>query len=45
MKVTSVPTFIDGLDTVFTKNIVDKGKSIQTSGSRQKNQRFRNSNI
>ena len=35
-KVTSVPTFIDGLDTVFTKNIVDKGKSIQTSGSDKK---------
>ena len=35
-KITSVSTFIEGLDTVFTKNIVDKGKSIQTSGSDKK---------
>ena len=35
-KITNVPTFIEGLDTVFTKNIVDKGKSIQTSGSDKK---------
>ena len=35
-KITNVSTFIEGLDTVFTKNIVDKGKSIQTSGSDKK---------
>ena len=35
-KITDVNTFIEGLDTVFTKNIVDKGKSIQTSGSDKK---------
>ncbi len=35
-KITNVSTFIEGLDTVFTKNIVDKGKSIQTSSSDKK---------
>ena len=35
-KITNVSTFIEGLDTEFTKNIVDKGKSIQTSGSDKK---------
>ena len=33
---TKVNSFIEGLDTVFTQNIVDKGKSIQTSGSDKK---------
>ncbi len=35
-KITDVNTFIEGLDTVFTKKIVDKGRSIQTSGSDKK---------
>jgi len=34
--ITDVKSFIEGLDSVFTKNIVDKGKSIQTSGSDKK---------
>ena len=29
-EITNVPSFIEGLDTVFTKNIVEKGKSIQS---------------
>jgi len=32
----STSTFIKGLDTVFTENIVTKGKSIQSSGSDKK---------
>ena len=35
-EITKVNSFIEGLDTVFTQNIVDKGKSIQTSGSDKK---------
>lgn len=35
-KVTKVNSFIEGLDTVFTQNIVEKGKSIQSSGSDKK---------
>ena len=35
-EVTDVTSFIEGLDTIFTKNIVEKGKSIQTSGSDKK---------
>ena len=35
-KITDVNTFIEGLDTVFTQKIVDKGRSIQTSGSDKK---------
>jgi predicted ribosome quality control (RQC) complex YloA/Tae2 family protein len=34
--ITNVSSFIDGLDTVFTKKIVEKGKSIQSSGSDKK---------
>ncbi|KER06453.1 fibronectin-binding protein [Marine Group I thaumarchaeote SCGC AAA799-E16] len=35
-EITKVNSFIEGLDTVFTQNIVEKGKSIQTSGSNKK---------
>ena len=35
-EVTDVTSFIEGLDTIFTKNIVEKGKSIQSSGSDKK---------
>lgn len=35
-KIISVDSFIEGLDTVFTDNIVTKGKSIQSSGSDKK---------
>ena len=35
-EITNVSSFIDGLDTVFTKKIVEKGKSIQSSGSDKK---------
>ena len=34
--VTPVDSFIKGLDIVFTENLVEKGKSIQTSGSTKK---------
>lgn len=35
-KCTTVNSFIEGLDTVFTENIVEIGKSIQTGGSDKK---------
>ncbi|MFB5613399.1 MAG: ribosome rescue protein RqcH, partial [Nitrosarchaeum sp.] len=35
-KCTSVKSFIEGLDTVFTENLVEIGKSIQTGGSDKK---------
>ena len=35
-EITKVNSFIEGLDTVFTQSIVDKGKAIQTSGSDKK---------
>lgn len=35
-EVIEVNSFIEGLDTVFTENIVEKGKSIQSSGSDKK---------
>ena len=35
-EITNIPTFIEGLDSVFTKNIVEKGKSIQSSGADKK---------
>ena len=35
-EITSASSFIDGLDTVFTENIVTKGKSIQSSSSDKK---------
>jgi len=35
-EISSAPSFIDGLDTVFTDNIITKGKSIQSSGSDKK---------
>ncbi|MFB5627706.1 MAG: ribosome rescue protein RqcH, partial [Nitrosarchaeum sp.] len=35
-KCTSVKSFIEGLDTVFTENLVKIGKSIQTGGSDKK---------
>lgn len=34
--VTKVNSFIEGLDIVFTEDIVEKGKSVQTSGSEKK---------
>ena len=34
--VTKVSSFIEGLDIVFTEDIVEKGKSVQTSGSEKK---------
>ena len=35
-EITNANSFIEGLDTVFTENIVEKGKSIQSSGSDKK---------
>jgi len=35
-EITNASSFIEGLDTVFTENIVEKGKSIQSSGSDKK---------
>ena len=35
-EITEVNSFIEGLDKVFTENIVEKGKSIQSSGSDKK---------
>ncbi|MGY5151381.1 MAG: ribosome rescue protein RqcH [Candidatus Nitrosopumilus sp. bin_6a] len=35
-EITQANSFIEGLDTVFTENIVEKGKSVQTSGSDKK---------
>ena len=35
-EITKASSFIEGLDTVFTQSIVDKGKAIQTSGSDKK---------
>ena len=35
-EITNVNSFIEGLDTVFTENIVEKGKLIQSSGSDKK---------
>ncbi|MBT5278656.1 MAG: DUF814 domain-containing protein, partial [Nitrosopumilus sp.] len=35
-EITNVSSFIEGLDTIFTKSIVEKGKSIQSSGSDKK---------
>ena len=35
-KISSVNSFMEGLDTVFTENIVEKGRSIQTSESDKK---------
>ncbi|AFS83767.1 ribosome rescue protein RqcH [Candidatus Nitrosopumilus sediminis] len=35
-EITQVNSFIEGLDTVFTENIIEKGKSVQSSGSDKK---------
>jgi len=35
-EITNVNSFIEGLDVVFTENIVKKGKSVQSSGSDKK---------
>jgi predicted ribosome quality control (RQC) complex YloA/Tae2 family protein len=35
-EITNTNSFIEGLDTIFTENIVEKGKSIQSSGSAKK---------
>ena len=35
-EITNANSFIEGLDTIFTENIVKKGKSIQSSGSDKK---------
>ena len=35
-EITQVNSFIEGLDTVFTENIVEKGKSVQSGGSDKK---------
>jgi len=34
--ITQANSFIEGLDTVFTENIIEKGKSVQSSGSDKK---------
>jgi len=39
-EIVDVDSFIEGLDTVFTENIVTKGKSIQSSGSDKKIKEF-----
>ena len=38
--ITNANSFIEGLDTVFTENIVEKGKLIQSSGSDKKIKEF-----
>ena len=35
-EVTDANSFIEGLDTTFTENIIKKGKSVQSSGSDKK---------
>jgi predicted ribosome quality control (RQC) complex YloA/Tae2 family protein len=35
-EITETNSFIEGLDTVFTENIIEKGKSVQSSGSDKK---------
>ena len=35
-EITNIPSFIEGLDSVFTKNIVEKGKSTQSSSADKK---------
>ena len=35
-EITNVNSFIEGLDTIFTENIIEKGKSVQSSGSDKK---------
>lgn len=35
-EITQANSFIEGLDTVFTENIIEKGKSVQSSGSDKK---------
>ncbi len=35
-EITQSNSFIEGLDTVFTENIIEKGKSVQSSGSDKK---------
>ena len=35
-EITNIPSFIEGLDSVFTKSIVEKGKSIQSSDADKK---------
>ena len=35
-EITQANSFIEGLDTVFTENILEKGKSVQSSGSDKK---------
>jgi predicted ribosome quality control (RQC) complex YloA/Tae2 family protein len=35
-EITHANSFIEGLDTVFTENIIEKGKSVQSSGSDKK---------
>jgi predicted ribosome quality control (RQC) complex YloA/Tae2 family protein len=35
-RITSANSFIEGLDTVFTENIIEKGKLVQSSGSDKK---------
>lgn len=35
-EVTDVNSFIEGLDTIFTENIIKKGKSVQSTGSDKK---------
>ena len=35
-EITPANSFIEGLDTVFTENIIEKGKSVQSSGSDKK---------
>jgi predicted ribosome quality control (RQC) complex YloA/Tae2 family protein len=35
-EITNIPSFIEGLDSVFTKSIVEKGKSVQSSGADKK---------
>jgi len=39
-EITNTNSFIEGLDTVFTENIVEKGKLIQSSGSDKKIKEF-----
>ena len=35
-EIINVNSFIEGLDTIFTENIIEKGKSVQSSGSDKK---------
>ena len=44
-EITPANSFIEGLDTVFTENIIENGKIVQSSGSDKKRKQLENSNF